>query len=937
MRASNRGKTGAIGETAVTLQFEQLGWGVAPNPTQHDLGTDLWLQARDDRGFDLGAVVGAQVKSGDSWFGSPSWDDSGQLVGWWFADTDGRHIKYWTSHRVPHLLVFHRPETGVSYWVHVTTDRTVSTGRGVKILVPQHNTIDSAHFEDLVRLAIGNQVGTQWEGSSWEGGKAILRADRLRHALLVPRLIAPHPNLTVTSLTAEQAIALLAKMRLRDLDPKSRRETKAPSPDEARASNDWVWQLYAATYDELIAGAGTDKIEALIHTTDLPFERAAAAAITCALLIETGERERGLSVVRRILDWDDCEPIDHGWLLMHEARCLAELGRLEEAHEKAVEVQGLRGTSVNDATVMAIVGSSSDLIFSVSGWGSGNLPAAVTGRDTLAAWWRTQEVAWGLQHHWNEAYKGWAHDARVAFGANDEMWLRLRAASLIAGMAADHSAWRHTAGMLAERMLVTANSDASHIGIAEALRLLRHVGDADSVKLAVRHLLRSGPLQPVVEDASSIDLASSTRTSIRADMEMIQRAADVLLTSDADRLTRSLLQILRDPAPFVERLQPNFRVGPIVLETLSELVPSASSNAVRAVVDHIVALPTQDDQTWAHYYAALIRSVPDESWTDHDRLSLAKRSDGDNFELVEATTSLIAAGDPDVRHAQRAKIANGDLAALASFGDVRDLDPDTVKALVADLSRQITAEIDDLRRGQHALGGPDATATLILINKWHPAEAHWDAVESMLSVETLFTDHLVEPLKRLHSPGTSIPAAASERMVPILRGIMTTAPDPHPFFQTPDVRGSAARALAALDPRAITDHELWDLLNGDEDRRIAAVYIVATRDDSRDLSTLAVLANDRSVRVRAVVAFNLARWIAHGVAEQPALALLTHVLNDPGTLVARAVSEQLAQSPPSDVSAPIVAILKDHPSAIVRRSLYEHNQSSPRKRDPADE
>lgn len=145
----------------MTLQFEQLGWGVAPNPTQHDLGTDLWLQARDDRGFDLGAVVGAQVKSGDSWFGSPSRDDSGQLVGWWFADTDGRHIKYWTSHRVPNLLVFHRAKTGVSYWVHVTTDRTVSTGRGVKIPVPQHNTIDSGHFDDLVRVAIGNQVGTQ--------------------------------------------------------------------------------------------------------------------------------------------------------------------------------------------------------------------------------------------------------------------------------------------------------------------------------------------------------------------------------------------------------------------------------------------------------------------------------------------------------------------------------------------------------------------------------------------------------------------------------------------------------------------------------------------------------------------------------------------------------------------------------------------------------
>ena len=57
--------TGNIGETEVTAKLERLGWCVAPNP-RHDVGTDLWLTARDSRLFDLGLAIGAQVKGGPS-------------------------------------------------------------------------------------------------------------------------------------------------------------------------------------------------------------------------------------------------------------------------------------------------------------------------------------------------------------------------------------------------------------------------------------------------------------------------------------------------------------------------------------------------------------------------------------------------------------------------------------------------------------------------------------------------------------------------------------------------------------------------------------------------------------------------------------------------------------------------------------------------------
>ncbi|WP_082946507.1 DUF4365 domain-containing protein [Gordonia sp. 852002-50395_SCH5434458] len=343
MRASSRGQTGAVGQTAVTGQFEKLGWGVAPNPTQHDLGTDLWLQARDDRGFDLGALVGAQVKSGPSWFQHPSSGRDGLPPGWWFRDSDDRHAQYWTNHRVPHLLVLHDTDCDRSYWVHVTADAIISTGNGVKIHVPESNTVDAGHYDDLVRVAVGNREGYQWEGSAWRGGATVSRSDRLRYALLTPRLIAPHPNLSVSELSPESALALLVKMRLHDLDSTNPRETKVPSIEEAQSSDEWAWQLYAATYGVVVDGDGTEALSLLIDTAGSPFERAAAASIACALLVERGEPDRALELASQVVEGDDCEPADHAWLLTHIARCFAELGRFEEASEKALKVQSMQG------------------------------------------------------------------------------------------------------------------------------------------------------------------------------------------------------------------------------------------------------------------------------------------------------------------------------------------------------------------------------------------------------------------------------------------------------------------------------------------------------------------------------------------------------------------------------------------------------------------
>jgi hypothetical protein len=87
MRASEEIQKGNIGTSEVSGAFERIKWGVTSND-RHDLGTDLFLAARDARRFDTLDVVGAQVKAGPGYFEEPEKDDAGEVVGWWYRDAD---------------------------------------------------------------------------------------------------------------------------------------------------------------------------------------------------------------------------------------------------------------------------------------------------------------------------------------------------------------------------------------------------------------------------------------------------------------------------------------------------------------------------------------------------------------------------------------------------------------------------------------------------------------------------------------------------------------------------------------------------------------------------------------------------------------------------------------------------------------------------------
>jgi hypothetical protein len=351
--------------------------------------------ARDERLFDLGLTLGAQVKAGSSYFREPQQDNQGNVYGWWFRDNDGQHLTDLAEHGLPQLLVLYDLDTQIGYWVHVTPEAVQSTGKGAKILIPRANTIDKEHRQALLDIAATTRPQLEWQGSAWGGAPSLAARDVLRHALLAPRLIAPHRNTGLDIITAAQGIAMLMQARVADLNHIANKHLSVPTIQEAKTSPDWTWRLFGTLGHQLITGE-VDLLQATTEDAPSTAARTAATVAAVAGLVEEDRPDQAVLMLRKALELDDAEPVDHAWLTVQYARSLAEIGKLQQARDAAISVQGLRRLHPEDLSAAAIEGIAAQLLFRITAFGSGDLEQAIRGADTAVAWWRQQAGEHGL-------------------------------------------------------------------------------------------------------------------------------------------------------------------------------------------------------------------------------------------------------------------------------------------------------------------------------------------------------------------------------------------------------------------------------------------------------------------------------------------------------------------------------------------------------------
>lgn len=938
MRSSQQEASGSAGAHRVMADFEDLGWGPVEN-NQHDLGIDLFLQVRDERRFDRTVLMTAQVKSGATYFGSPKRDDAGTVVGWWYAESDARRFEDWVQHGLPHLMVLHDLETHVSYWAHVDKDSVVSSGEGFKILVPSSQRVEPAQLPALLDIAASGKAAWSLEGTAWTAGaKAVAPGRAVRHALVAPRLIAPHPNTGHDRvLEPEEAIALVSQGRASDLE---RYADANPPLQQLEQQTGWRWRFLHA-YIRAVEDRNTAALMELAAAKESAHPkhtyRRPAVAVACAVFL--AEAERWDEAENALADaGNDLSPVDHAWVLIHRALLAGERGDVTHARSLAAESQRAVALDADDVTARAIAAAAAAFLFESSRWDTRNLEETLTTGDTASSWWRSQSIAWALADHDRKAFLSWGAEegpgTTLVDWAEDRLqgvWLQAsfsgawRSASDSAARRACHSVIHHEAHW--RGILAPTSGDADATALADALDTLRRHGHTKELAVAVRRLWAAGPSGSLAQALERSMKAAWRHTSAHAKLLLWDLAGDLLTTEQADAAAAECLRILNDPQAFEEQVRPNFLSDHYTTAALRRILTAASDDTHTTTIAHVLETLGRDsarEEDFTRLVLALRPSALVGAVLQWRQVAL----DHGHRRLSAAMLGLLAhSGDVEAQETLVRRVQQGDIEAFDAlpYERVTDAVSGRLAQFAAD---QCRSQLARAQSNSWGIGSADYGWLLVWCGLTAPEHADWPTVLDLITHPKVAIDHKAGALRLLSSRVDDLPDEVTNQLresVAVqpdqLRGVSAAA--------STDVLREAAfglgLALGVADTASLMARA-GQLLRGSPAQRLSAARLLArfgSQSGAQPLTQgmLLTLASDPHSNVRGEAAAALTRslaWTSSTVYEEAVLIGASDAGCRTPLAVARALPETCAGT---GVRPRLTARLLEHRSALVRKAV----------------
>ncbi len=620
-------------------------------------------------------------------------------------------------------------------------------------------------------------------------------------------------------------------------------------------------------------------------------QRAAGVVLRAAMLIERGRVGEALELTAGELSGaPSLDPVNYAWIEVQHARCLLEVGKFKKARRLAIRVQRIQAAAAIDPTAMAIAASAAVILFRASGWFQQLHSGSVSSTDTAAGWWRNQTIAFGLETFLNDRFVLWASEKTELPAHFRDTWQRLRTATLLSGLAGDHSSWRTEYSQLAQYTLQAyPTGQLSSEVYAGLLTDLRLAGDVDNVERCAEKLLMAGPEDAVRRACESVNLLNSTHTTGRSDLELVGAAAEVLEQEEADVYVREAVDILKDQQRYAKRVKPTFLIHTYVLQMLQALLSdSAVSQAGRRVfIDFFLSLPTITDQSFANPLVRVLKAIPEDDWTTDD-LERMRLRENDNWELKDALVGITAVADDDAREELLDALRQGRTRMLPSVPDVRSIPHDVAEAQITVLSESVRREVEEARAGTFYRHDG---RTLAMLNIWHPEVADWTPIYELFDELRVAPSSLISLATLIRDASMQIGQEIRDQLLPLLELVLDRTPiDFGPWQEgSEQLRTIIREAIDALAPGTVNDRALWSLIGGNSEERSAAARIVGRRRDVSRIDILACLSHDEASIVRASAAQWIARWLENdGVAER-CNSLLEDLATAPGTLISRAI------------------------------------------------
>lgn len=924
-RAPHSSTHATAGVSEVMGAFERIGWAPVEVKEKHDLGTDLLVAARDARRFDRGLLIGVQVKSGPSWFLDQCRDEAGNVTGWWYRENEPSHFDYWVKHQLPHLVILYDLDSRCAYWVHVTAQRCVPTGKGVKIAVPADQRIDARGVDALFEVASSQRATISLEGSAFDAAAYRLAPGaRLRHALVIPRTVAPHPNKgSKAYLEPEEAIALLAQHRTQQLHHRLRDHPAWPDEMQRPQSSDWRWQFAHAMWIWLTQRR-TAELDACRDSANRADWRVCASIVRACAAYEDRQCDLARQIVQDELESDTASPVDHAWLRLQHGRFSLELGDLDAARTAvtvAVHELSADADDISASFFLGLAYAAQLTLSSMDRTAEPSLATTLRATDNAATWWRNQQSFWALDAAAQEHFQLWCRDKSWRFSAEPPSQ-RLWADIFVASIGADTVAWQAGHTRLGRHKLITSR-DMNDVQAGLMSLFCGH--DDDAFLVAARRLEREGPCEALRKFSELVRPEYMTRSTsavfVKFWSEFGRYGESVTtnaVTSWLWKLALTASDALSIPG-IAQRIQRRELFG-----ALAGVIQNVSTDLrARMAAD---ATMVEVAGTDLDEFCQFICRAPDDfqaglpsDWL----LDLANRAKGD---IAVARLLWMASrnGSSVARETLLEHTQSGDIASAAVVFGHEDLGAKAMSATVKTLTNQLARIQAEAQMKRFGLGRSIEPAEFLARLAIESGEAEaWDALVQFLCDRNVLANDKVRAIFVIAHHSQRVPHVSARNLLDGIADIEASE-----YLQTnPFDRHEARRAAVDLGLllrvafEGLTDECLavvrrW-AEHSDEARRRSALDVVSLRPRDADEAMVAGRLDDVDAEVRAAAAYAGAKMIAALRRSSALENVVRKVADDVSTSIPASFLAGLS-SPLPEWTVHVVASLRGHPCRNVR-------------------
>lgn len=152
----------AVGRMAVAAaarEFGKMGW-IFREQMALDVGMDA-LAEEVAAGFPTGRLVALVVKV--------------QREAWVYGGRDDSRLSYWFSHSLPVVFLAFDPDTGSTYWQHLTPDAVSYTDRGWRVRIPAEQVLGPEACRAFTAIVHGRRTSKYWVGAA----RAVARVEAI--------------------------------------------------------------------------------------------------------------------------------------------------------------------------------------------------------------------------------------------------------------------------------------------------------------------------------------------------------------------------------------------------------------------------------------------------------------------------------------------------------------------------------------------------------------------------------------------------------------------------------------------------------------------------------------------------------------------------------------------------------------------------------------